>query len=66
MMGKVFCLVDADFGAVRPGMLLTTSPRRGHAMCASDNSLAFGSVLGKSLKALDAGQGLVPIMVSLQ
>lgn len=66
MLGKVFCLVDADFGAVRPGALLTTSPRRGHAMRASDPSRAFGAVIGKALKPLEGGQALVPVMVCLQ
>lgn len=66
MLGKVFCLVDADFGAVRPGALLTTSPRRGHAMRASDPARAFGAVIGKALKPLESGRALVPVMVSLQ
>jgi hypothetical protein len=66
MIGKVFCLVDADFGAVRAGALLTTSPRRGHAMRAYDPALSFGAVLGKALKPLEKGQGLIPIIVALQ
>jgi hypothetical protein len=66
MLGKVFCLVDADFGAVRPGSLLTTSPRRGHAMRAADPSRAFGAVIGKALRPLERGQALIPVMVSLQ
>lgn len=66
MVGKVFCLVDADFGAVRPGSLLTTSPRRGHAMRADDPARSFGAVLGKALKPLERGQAPVPVMVALQ
>lgn len=66
VVGKVFCLVDAEFGAVRPGSLLTTSPRPGHAMLAADHARAFGAVLGKALKPLDRGRGLVPVMVALQ
>lgn len=30
--GRVWCKVDASFGAVHPGDLLTTSPAPGHAM----------------------------------
>ncbi|HEV2856583.1 MAG TPA: hypothetical protein VHC97_27600 [Thermoanaerobaculia bacterium] len=65
MMGKVFCQVDASFGAIRAGMLLTTSPRPGHAM-AADRAKAFGAVLGKALQPFPEGSGLVPVMVSLQ
>jgi hypothetical protein len=35
-------------------------------MRASDPQAAFGAVLGKALGGLDAGQGLVPILVTLQ
>jgi hypothetical protein len=66
LMGKVYCKVDARFGAVRTGDLLTTSPTIGHAMKASDRSLAFGAVVGKALRALDEGCGLIPILVMLQ
>jgi hypothetical protein len=66
LMGKVYCKVDARFGAVRTGDLLTTSPTVGHAMKASDRSLAFGAVVGKALRALDEGCALIPILVMLQ
>lgn len=65
VMGKVFCQVDASFGSIRAGMLLTTSPNPGHAM-AADLAQAFGAVLGKALKPLSGGCGLVPVIVSLQ
>jgi hypothetical protein len=66
LMGKVFCQVDASYGAVAAGDLLTTSPTVGHAMKASDRPRAFGAVLGKALKPLLRGSGLVPILVTLQ
>lgn len=66
LMGKVYCKVDASYGAVRTGDLLTTSPTPGHAMRATDRGLAFGSVLGKALRALDDGRALVPMLVTLQ
>jgi hypothetical protein len=46
--------------------LLTTSPTRGHAMKATDPLQAFGAVLGKALRPLTEGQGLIPILVALQ
>lgn len=66
LMGKVFCKVDAQFAAVEVGDLLTTSPTPGHAMKAGDPMQAFGSVIGKALRPLTEGQGLIPILIALQ
>jgi len=66
LFGKAFCMVDASFGGIEVGDLLTTSPREGHAMKAVDPTLAFGAVLGKALRPIAQGLGLVPILVTLQ
>ena len=66
LMGKVFCKADARYGAIEAGDLLTTSATAGHAMKAGDPVQAFGAVVGKALGALSEGQGLIPILVSLQ
>jgi hypothetical protein len=66
LMGKVFCKVDADFGPIEIGDLLTTSSTPGHAMKAVDAAQAFGTVIGKALRALPTGRGEIPILVSLQ
>ena len=66
LLGKVYCKVDAQYGSIEVGDLLTTSPTAGHAMKADDPLKAFGSVLGKALRPLAAGQGLVPILITLQ
>jgi hypothetical protein len=66
LAGKVFCQVDADYGPIDVGDLLTTSPTEGHAMRASDPSRAFGATLGKALDRWTSGTGLVPILVALQ
>ncbi|MFQ5874080.1 MAG: hypothetical protein ACE5JL_09795, partial [Dehalococcoidia bacterium] len=66
LIGKVNCKVDARFGSVGVGDLLTTSPNPGHAMKASDPLSAFGAVIGKALAAVHEGQGLIPILVALQ
>jgi hypothetical protein len=65
LSGKVFCLVDAGYSAVDTGDLLTTSPTPGHAMRASEPDRAFGAVLGKALRPLPNGRGLLPILVCL-
>jgi hypothetical protein len=66
LLGKVYCKVDASHGPVEVGDLLTTSPTSGHAMKASDPFKAFGAVIGKALRPIEAGQGLIPILIALQ
>jgi hypothetical protein len=66
LMGKVYCKVDANQGAIEVGDLLTTSPTPGHAMKAEDPFKAFGAVIGKALSSIESGQGLIPILVTLQ
>lgn len=66
LTGRVWCKVDADAGAVRPGDLLTTSDTPGHAMRVQDHDLAQGAVLGKAMSSLETGRGLVLVLVSLQ
>lgn len=66
LLGKVFCKVDAQYGAIEVGDLLTTSPTLGHAMQATDRDLAFGAVIGKALRSISDGKGLIPILIALQ
>ena len=66
LLGKVFCKVDAQFGPIEIGDLLTTSPTSGHAMKTIDPFKAFGAVIGKALRPLTEGQGLIPILIALQ
>jgi hypothetical protein len=66
LLGKVFCKVDADSAAVKVGDLLTTSDTAGHAMKADDPTKAFGSVIGKALRSLSEGRGLIPVLIALQ
>jgi hypothetical protein len=66
LVGKVYCKVDADYAAVEVGDLLTTSDTRGHARKAVDPGKAFGSVIGKALRRLEAGCGLIPVLIALQ
>ena len=66
LVGKVFCKVDARFGTIAVGDLLTTSPTTGHAMKIGDSAKAFGAVIGKALRPLSEGQGLIPILIALQ
>lgn len=66
LLGKVFCKVDAEQGAIDIGDLLTTAPTPGHAMKANDPLKAFGSVIGKALRPWTEGQGLIPILIALQ
>jgi hypothetical protein len=56
--------VDAQYGAIKPGDLLVSSPTPGHAMRA--DSPAVGTVVGKALGSLESGLGRIPVLVSLK
>jgi hypothetical protein len=66
LTGKVYCKVDAQYAPIALGDLLTTSPTPGHAMKATDPLKAFGAVIGKALRPLNAGTGLIPILIAMQ
>jgi hypothetical protein len=66
LMGKTYCYVDAAADPIQVGDMLTTSPRAGHAMRASDRERAFGAVIGKALAPLSDGIGLIPVLVKPQ
>lgn len=66
LTGRVYCLVDAGYGSIRPGDLLTTSPTPGHAMAVVNDSKGRGAIIGKAMTSLDNGKGLVLVLVSLQ
>jgi len=62
--GVALCKVDADLGAIRAGDLLVASSTPGHAM-RSDNPRP-GTILGKALESLEAGTGLISVLVILR
>lgn len=66
LIGKAYCKVDATYGSIDVGDLLTTSNSPGYAMKAVEPSLAFGAVIGKALAPLERGRCLIPILVTLQ
>jgi hypothetical protein len=66
LLGKVFCKVDARYAPIEIGDLLTTSPTPGHAMKVGEPMKAFGAVIGKALRGIEAGQGMIPILIALQ
>jgi hypothetical protein len=66
LTGKVYCKVDAQSSPIEVGDLLTTSSTPGHAMKALDPLKGFGAVIGKALRPLREGQGLIPILIVLQ
>ena len=66
LTGRVYCQVDASFGAIEPGDMITTSTTPGHGMKATDRERAFGSIIGKAMTGLSDGKGLVLVLVNLQ
>jgi hypothetical protein len=65
LVGKVYCKVDCQYGAIQVGDMLTTSATPGHARKAEPLK-AFGAIIGKALRAFDSGRGLIPVLVALQ
>ena len=67
LAGRVYCNIDTEYGDVKPGDLLTTSPTPGHAMAVKDYSKAQGAILGKAMEGLSGGQkGRILVLVTLQ
>jgi hypothetical protein len=66
LSGRVYVQADASTGAIKPGDMLTTSDTPGHAMKVRDHSRAQGAVIGKAMSALEAGTGMVLVLVTLQ
>jgi hypothetical protein len=64
VVGIVPCKASAENGPIHRGDLLVTSATPGHAMRAE--SPAPGTILGKALESLDAGTGVIQVLVTLQ
>ena len=62
--GIVVARVDAGYGAIRPGDLLSSSPTVGHAMRADD--ARPGTIVAKALERLDSGKGRIRVLVLLR
>ncbi len=67
LAGRVYCNVDASYGAIQTGDLLTTSPTPGYAMKVSDYTQAQGAIVGKAMQSMEQGQrGQILVLVTLQ
>lgn len=66
LSGKVYCRVDARLAPIAIGDLLTTSATPGCAMKVVDWSRAFGATIGKALAPMASGEGIIPILATLQ
>jgi hypothetical protein len=70
--GRVKVKVDAQYGAIAPGDLLVSSPTQGHAMRSMPMVLGEtqihrpGTLIGKALEGLDAGQGEILVFLTIQ
>ncbi|MCU0223380.1 MAG: hypothetical protein MUF27_04790 [Acidobacteria bacterium] len=63
LASSLYALVKADaaFAVIRAGDLLTTSPTPGHAMLATE--ALPGTVIGKALEPLEAGAGVIRVLL---
>ena len=63
--GIVPVRASTEHGPIAPGDLLVSSATPGHAMKADPNP-PLGTVIGKALQGLDAGTGVIQMLVTLQ
>jgi hypothetical protein len=61
LIGTALCKADAAYGSIAVGDLLVASPTPGHAMRAT--APASGTILGKALEPLEAGAGVIKVLV---
>lgn len=66
MVGVVPTKVTTENGAIHKGDLLVTSSTPGYAMKGTDRTKMLGAVIGKAMGSLDAGTGLIEVLVTLQ
>ena len=66
LVGRAPVKVDATYGAIRVGDLLTTSSTPGHAMRCADRLQCVGAIVGKALEPLAGGKGVILALVTLQ
>jgi len=64
--GIVPCKVTAENGPIHRGDLLVSSSRPGYAMRGTDRLRMTGAVIGKALEPLEAGSGVVQVLITLQ
>jgi hypothetical protein len=70
--GRVPCKVDASYGAIHPGDILTSSNTPGFAMKAQPVNIGGveiykpSTVLGKAMGSLESGTGTIEVLVTLQ
>jgi hypothetical protein len=66
MVGVVPTKVSAENGAIKVGDLLVSSSTVGYAMKGTDRSKMLGAVIGKAMGNLNAGMGMIEVLVTLQ
>jgi hypothetical protein len=66
MIGIVPTKVTTENGPIHRGDLLVTSSSIGYAMKGTDRSRLVGAVIGKAMGSLEAGTGMVEVLVTLQ
>lgn len=66
MVGIVPTKVTTENGPIKIGDLLVTSSVPGYAMKGTDRPQMLGAVVGKAIEPLNAGRGVINVLVTLQ
>lgn len=66
LWGRVYVKATTKNGKIKPGDLLTSSDIPGHVMKARKRKKSRGAIIGKALSSLEAGEGLVLLLIQPQ
>jgi hypothetical protein len=66
MVGIVPTKVSTENGPIHDGDLLVSSSTPGYAMKGTDRARMMGAVIGKALAPLEAGSGVIEVLISMQ
>jgi hypothetical protein len=66
LSGRVYVKATNLNGGIKPGDFLTSSSKPGYAMKVKKMKKAEGAIIGKAMTSLDAPDGYVFVLVSLQ
>ncbi|MCI2430794.1 hypothetical protein LM604_09175, partial [Candidatus Acetothermia bacterium] len=63
LLGRVPVKATTENGPIRPGDLLISSSKPGYAMRCESAQKCEGTIVGKALEALDAGEGVILLLL---
>lgn len=66
LTGRTYVYATTENGPIKPGDFITTSSKPGYGMKVKKYKKAQGAIIGKAMTSLDAGSGMVLLLINLQ